>query len=257
MPLNPPMRNWKGRVVWVVGASSGIGHAVACHLAQQGARVVVSARNAQALDAFVEKYPQALAVPLDVTDVRTFEQAMARITQELGELELVLYCAGYFKALRAQDYDLETMLRHEQVNYVGALNMLHAVLPPMQAQGAGHISFVSSVAGFTGLPQSLGYGPTKAALTHLAEVLYQDLKPAGIHVSIVHPGFVETSLTAQNPFPMPAMQTPEQAATAILNGWSRGRFEIHFPRRFTLVLKLLRLLPYRLYFALVRRGTGL
>jgi NAD(P)-dependent dehydrogenase (short-subunit alcohol dehydrogenase family) len=257
MPLNPPVRNWEGRVVWVVGGSSGIGHAVACDLARQGAKVVVSARNVQALDAFVARFPDSLALPLDVTDVRAFEQAVGRITQERGELELVLYCAGYFKAMRAQDYDLETMLQHEQVNYVGALNMLHAVLPPMRAQGAGHLSFVSSVAGFTGLPQSLAYGPTKAALTHLAEVLYQDLKPLGIHVSVVHPGFVETPLTARNPFPMPAIQTPEQAATAILNGWSRGRFEIHFPRRFTLTLKFLRLLPYRLYFALVRRSTGL
>ena len=149
------------------------------------------------------------------------------------------------------------MLRHQEVNYAGALRVLDAVLPLLLAQGQGHISLVSSVAGWRGLPNGLAYGPTKAALTHLAESLYLDLQDRGLGVSVINPGFVATPLTAQNNFQMPALMTPDQAATAMLKGWAQGAFDIHFPKRFTLWLKLLRLLPYRWYFALVRRFTGL
>jgi NAD(P)-dependent dehydrogenase (short-subunit alcohol dehydrogenase family) len=149
------------------------------------------------------------------------------------------------------------MLRHEQVNYSGALRVLEAVLPHLLQRRAGHISLISSVAGFRGLPQGLAYGPTKAALINLAETLYLDLRPHGIGVSLINPGFVETPLTAQNPFTMPALITPPQAADEILQGWARGTFDIHFPKRFTHWLKLMRLLPYRLYFTAVRRLTGL
>ncbi len=125
------------------------------------------------------------------------------------------------------------------------------------ARGAGHVSLISSVAGFRGLPKSLAYGPTKAALTNLAENLYLDMEPLGVGVSVIHPGFVQTPLTAQNKFTMPALITPEQAAQATIAGWAKGEFEIHYPKRFTHVMKLLRLLPYRAYFPAVRRATGL
>jgi len=121
----------------------------------------------------------------------------------------------------------------------------------------GHISLVSSVAGFRGLPKSLAYGPTKAALINLAETLYLDLAPEGLGISVINPGFVETPLTAGNDFHMPALITPEEAAEAILRGWQAGDFEIHFPKRFTLFLKGLRHLGYGAYFAAVRRSTGL
>jgi short-subunit dehydrogenase len=135
--------------------------------------------------------------------------------------------------------------------------VLDAVLPGLIARGSGHISLISSVAGFRGLPKSLAYGPTKAALTNLAETLYLDLEPLGLGVSVVHPGFVQTPLTAQNDFSMPSLITPEQAAAAMLDGWARGAFDIHYPKRFTRWMKLLRLLPYRAYFPAVRRFTGL
>jgi len=129
------------------------------------------------------------------------------------------------------------------------------VLPALRARGQGHFSLVGSVAGYGGLPNSLAYGPTKAALINLAEALYLDLHPLGLGVSIINPGFVQTPLTAQNDFAMPALLTPTQAAQAILQGWAQGRFEIHFPKRFTLWLKLLRLLPYRAYFKIVQGVT--
>jgi short-subunit dehydrogenase len=156
------------------------------------------------------------------------------------------------------------MLKHQNINYVGALHVLDAVLPALLSQAgrkpggsAGHISLVSSVAGFRGLPNSLAYGPTKAALINLAEALYLDLHELKIGVSVINPGFVETPLTAQNKFTMPALIKPEQAAAEILAGWGKGDFEIHFPKRFTRWLKLLRLLPYRWYFPAVRKITGL
>lgn len=266
-PLNPPLTSWQGRRVWVVGASSGIGQATAGALLDQGARVVISARNALALQSFAQSHPGAPAdpltgdlrveaVPMDVTDAASVASA-ARAVLASGPIDVLLYCAGYFKAQRASAFDLPEMLRHEQVNYTGALRVLDAVLPHLLQRGGGHISLVSSVAGFRGLPQGLAYGPTKAALINLAETLYLDLRPAGIGVSVINPGFVETPLTEQNPFTMPALITPEQAADEILRGWARGAFDIHFPKRFTRWLKLLRLLPYRLYFAAVRRFTGL
>jgi short-subunit dehydrogenase len=256
MSLNPPIRDWTGQRVWLVGASSGIGRALAEQLHSLGASVIVSARQIDALQAFTDQHPGSTALPLDVTDSRAVQAAAQQVLAQ-GPLDLVCYCAGHYRAMRATAIDLPDLLRHHEVNTVGALQVLAAVAPAMVARGQGHISLVSSVAGFRGLPQSLAYGPTKAALIHLAETLYLDLYPQGLGVSVVNPGFVETPLTAQNQFHMPALIRPEQAARAIVQGWARGQFDIHFPKRFTRVMKLLRLLPYRLYFAAVRRITGL
>jgi len=269
MAFNPALRDWRDKSVWLVGASSGIGRATASALHARGATVYVSARNAQALDEWVTQHPgadaqgrtRAVALPLDATDAQAVRVAAHAVGAQ-QPMDLVIYCAGHYRELRAQDFSLEEMLKHQQINYVGALHVLDAVLPAMQARAAagaagGHISLVSSVAGFRGLPKSLAYGPTKAALINLAETLYLDLQPQGIGVSVINPGFVETPLTAHNDFAMPALVTPEQAAQAILRGWAHGDFEIHFPKRFTCWMKLLRLMPYRWYFPLVRKLTGL
>ena len=254
--MNPPLRTWTQRSVWLIGASSGIGLATAHALHAAGARVVVSARQGALLDQFVATHPGAFALTLDVTDAQAMRDAAERVKARQG-LDMVVYCAGYYKAVRATAYSLPDMLQHQAVNYTGALYMLDAVLPSLLAQGQGHLSLISSVAGYRGLPQSLAYGPTKAGLIHLAEALYMDLAAHGIGVSVVNPGFVETPLTANNSFAMPALISPAQAAQAMLQGWSSGQFEIHFPKRFTRWLKLLRLLPYRWYFAIVHRATGM
>jgi len=253
-PLNPPLKEWRNRTVWIVGASSGIGQATAQALLAQGARVVVSARNGAALQAFAQKYPGCTALRLDATDPAAVKRAASELLAQ-GPLDCVVYCAGFYQPMRAQTLNLDALKRHCEVNYLGALYLLDAVLPALRARGAGHISLVGSVAGYGGLPNSLAYGPTKAALINLAETLYLDLHPLGLGVSIVNPGFVQTPLTAQNDFAMPALLTPEQAAQAILKGWARGRFEIHFPKRFTGWLRLLRLLPYRAYFSIVQGVT--
>lgn len=253
-PLNPPLTDWHGKTVWIVGASTGIGRATAAALHGAGARVVVSARKAQDLDSFVLAHPGSLALPLDATDALAVATAAAQLLS-LGPLDCVMYCAGHYQAMRADALDVPDMLRHVQVNYFGALYVMQAVLPAFIARGAGHLSLVGSVAGYRGLPSSLAYGPTKAALINLAETLYLDLRGKGIGVSIVNPGFVQTPLTASNDFTMPALLTPAQAASAIVQGWSRGAFEIHFPKRFTLWMQAMRLLPYRAYFNLIQRAT--
>ena len=251
-PLNPPITDWNGKTVWIVGASTGIGRATAQALHARGARVVVSARKAEALAAFAQRHPGSRALPLDATNAAALRTAAAQLLAQ-GPLDCVVYCAGHYQSMRANAMDVGEMVRHVEVNYLGALHLLDAVLPAMLARGAGHISLVGSVAGYRGLPQSLAYGPTKAALINLAETLYLDLHDKGIGVSIINPGFVQTPLTADNAFDMPALLTPEQAATAIVNGWQRGAFEIHFPKRFTLWLKALRVLPNRVYFYLMQR----
>ena len=261
-PFNPPITDWRGQRVWVVGASSGIGLATAEALIARGASVQVSARGAAALEQLVTRHtrtgepPAVQAWPLDVTDASAVA-ATARAMLAQGPLDLVVYCAGHYREMRATEFDLAEMNQHLAINYTGALHVLDAVMPAMLAHRAGHISLISSVAGFRGLPKSLAYGPTKAALTNLAETLYLDLEPMGLGVSVVHPGFVQTPLTAQNNFTMPALITPDQAAAAMLDGWGAGDFDIHYPKRFTRWMKLLRLLPYRAYFPAVRRFTGL
>ncbi len=253
-PLNPPLLDWQGQTVWIVGASTGIGRATASALHRAGARVTVSARKADDLAAFVAQHPGSQALALDATDPAAVTLAATHLLAQ-GPLDCVVYCAGHYQAMRAEAMDVADMQRHLAVNYLGALYLLDAVLPALLARGRGHISLVGSVAGYRGLPNSLAYGPTKAALINLAENLYLDLHPRGLGVSIVNPGFVETPLTAGNAFSMPALITPEQAASAMLAGWRSGTFELHFPRRFTLWMQALRLLPDRIFFALVRRVT--
>ena len=257
MPLNPRLTDWQGRVCWLVGASTGIGRATASALHARGAKVVVSARSAATLEAFVLAHPGSDAIAFDATDRDAMRAAALRIVAEHGRIDLVSYCAGYYKPMRATAFDLDEALKHEQVNYVGALHLLDAVLPTLLRQRHGHLSLVSSVSGYRGLPKALAYGPTKAALINLAQTLWLDLSERGIGVSVVNPGFVETPLTAQNDFKMPALLTPEQAADEILAGWAAGRFEIHFPKRFTLWVKALSHLGDASYFRAVRRATGL
>ena len=256
MPHNLPIHDWRGKTVWLVGASSGIGRATAHKLHTLGAKVIVSARSQGALDIFAAEHPGATVLAMDAADATSVEAA-AQTVFTAGPLDLVLYCAGYYKEMRATEFGLESMLRHNQVNYVGALYLLSAVLPHFLARKAGHISLVSSVAGYRGLPQSLAYGPTKAALINLAETLHVDLKDSHISVSLICPGFVETPLTAQNKFAMPGLIKPEKAAEEILRGWAKGEFEIHFPKRFTVMMKALALLPPMLYFPVIRKFTGL
>ena len=245
--------------VWITGASSGIGRAVALAYARAGAAVAASARAADALAALAAE-PVAggrlRAFPVDVTDRAAVAATVARIEAELGGLDLVILNAGTHEPVAATQFDAAVFDRLIAVNLVGTVNGLAAVLPRLIARRAGHIAIVASVAGYGGLPSAAAYGATKAALINLAEALKFDLDRCGVRVSLVNPGFVRTPLTDKNRFAMPALMEVDDAARALVRGLARGGFEVTFPRRFTYVLKLLRLLPYRLYFPLVARLTG-
>lgn len=250
--MNPRIADWNGRRVWLVGASSGIGAAVAQALYRRGARLALSARSAEKLHALA--IPGAVIAPCDVTDAASLADARWLVKAGLGGIDLVVYLAGDYVPMRADSFDLSVAERVVAVNFNGAMRLTGAVLPDL-APGGG-IAFVASVAGYRGLPKALCYGPGKAALIHFAECLHLDLAPKGIGVWVVNPGFVATQLTAKNDFAMPALLTPEQAAEAMVDAFGEGYFEIHFPKRFTRWMKFMAHLPYRWYFPLVRRFTG-
>ena len=255
--LNRPIRDWQGKRVWIVGASTGIGAALARQLHAAGARLALSARNREKLTQLSAGWSDALFLPLDVTDPPALEQAGKRIIDAWDGIDLVVLNAGSYSAVRAWELESQAARQTVETNLLGVINGVIAVLPAMLARGSGAIAIVGSVAGYHGLPNAIVYGATKSALINLSETLYLDLQPKGIDVFLISPGFVETPLTAQNRFRMPALISADEAARRIVGGFAKGNFEIHFPKRFTLWLKLLELLPYRLYFALVRRFTGL
>jgi short-subunit dehydrogenase len=262
-PLNPTITNWRGQRVWVVGASSGIGAEVARLLIERGAVVALSARREEALRQLVADCtapaPSATpwVLPLDIQDAEAVVATCTRLREAWGAIDLVLWVAGTHAPMRAQSFELAAARRLLDTNLDAVLVGLSAVLPALLAQGHGGIALFSSVAGYRGLPKALVYGPSKAALINLAESLYFDLRPLGIGVYLVNPGFVATPLTEHNDFQMPALISAREAAQATLDGIAAGRFEIHYPKRFTSWLKFARLLPYRAYFWALRRLTRL
>src|SRR5512139_587740 len=220
MALNPPIRDWKDRRCWIVGASTGIGAALAEALAAKGARVALSARRREPLDEMAGRFGKgrALALPLDITDAPSLEKAAASMAKAWGGIDLVVLMAGEYRPMRAWELDVKAARSMVEVNFMGPLNALAAVVPRLLGQGGGTIALVSSVAGYRGLPKSLVYGPTKAAVINLAEALYLDLRPKGVGVCVVNPGFVRTPMTDQNDFKMPALIEPGEAADEIVAG---------------------------------------
>ncbi len=250
--MNPKIVDWRGRRVWLVGASTGIGAACARSLAQRGARLALSARSGEKLRRL--DIEGALILPCDVTDAASLRAARDEMIGSWQGVDLVVYLAGDYVPMRAADFDPVVAGKLLDVNFRGAMTLAATVLPNLRP-GSG-IAFVASVAGYRGLPKALAYGPGKAALIHFAECLWYDLNPVGIGVWVINPGFVATRLTAQNDFSMPALLSPEHAAEEMLRGFSAGSFEIHFPKRFTRLMKLIAHLPYRWCLPLVRRITG-
>lgn len=254
------MQDIANRIAWITGGGSGMGRALALRLAREGWQVAVSGRRAEPLDEVRalagELAGNILPVPVDVTDREAMQAAAERIETELGPLHLVVLNAGVFNAHRAdKDFDPESFDRHFAVNYTGVINGIHAALPGLKQRRSGHFVIVSSVSGYRGLPLAAPYASSKAALINLAESLKFHFDRLNITTTVATPGFVETPLTEQNAFPMPFIVDPNVAADRLYRGIERGRFEITFPRRFTWLLKLFRVLPYALYFPLVKRAT--
>ncbi|HAA45390.1 MAG: short-chain dehydrogenase/reductase SDR [Halomonas sp. 54_146] len=242
------MSTWKTpQRIWLTGATSGIGEALARKLIAQGHQVVLSARNAEALTALCEGHPNAHPLPLDVSDRQAVIEAGSAIGSHLGALDLALFNAGTCEYLNAQQFDMDLVERVFKPNLFGTLYGVEAALPLLRAarkQGLpARIAATSSASAYLPLPRAEAYGASKAAVSYFLESLRLDLAQEGIGVSLIHPGFVKTPLTERNDFPMPMQVTAEQAADAIIAGLAKGRLDIHFPRRFTYLIKLLGILP--------------
>lgn len=240
--------SWK--VVWITGASTGIGREIAVLLAASGVRIAASARSAEKLG---ELGSRVMAYPLDVTDAAAVLQTVNRIEADLGPIDLAIFGAGTYTPVEAGKLDPSLFDHMMTTNYMGVVNCLAALAPRMIERKTGHLSWIASVAGYVGLPKAAAYGPTKAALINLAECLKPEFSRAGVKLSVINPGFVKTPMTAQNDFEMPFLMTSEDAALRTIKGLRAGRFEIAYPRRFAAILKLARLLPYSLFFKMIDR----
>jgi NADP-dependent 3-hydroxy acid dehydrogenase YdfG len=247
--------NFSGKRVWLIGASSGIGEACAQALIKAGAQVALSSRRIERLNtlAALGNAEQSLVLPLDVTDDAQLKNSYQSILKAWGGVDLLLFVSGIYVPLRADNFDIDTAEHTIDANLLGPMRAVALVLPEMLKVHAGHIAIVGSVAGYSGLPKALAYGPSKAAIINFCETLYYDLLSQGVSVHMISPGFVATEATAQNDFEMPALISAQEAATEILSGIEKGEFDIHFPKRFSRFLKFLRILPYPIYFWIVRR----
>ena len=243
-------------IAWVTGASTGIGEAVARRLVAQGWTVAVTARAADKLEALAAAHPgRIIAAPCDVTDAAAMKATLARIEAEAGRpVALAMFNAGAWKEMGAKDFDLDAFRVMVNTNLIGTAAGLDAVMPAMIARKSGQIAIVASVAGYRGLPRAVAYGATKAALISMAESLKFDLDRVGVTMTVVNPGFVKTAMTSANKFPMPFLLEVDDAARRIVDGLASGRFEVAFPWQLVCPLKVLQILPGRLFFWLISRG---
>ena len=246
--LTPP---WKH--VWITGASSGLGEHTARLLAKKGCKVSITARRLEKLREIAGQEPNISIHPADVTDPEALKKIVEDIEEKNGPVDLAIFSAGAWFPSSITDLKVDNFARTLDVNVMGVVNALDAILPRMTERGHGHVSWVSSVAGYIGLPNSAAYGASKSALISLAESVQIELQKQGIIVSVINPGFVRTQLTDMNKFPMPFLMEPNEAAQKIVKGLERRKFEIAFPWQMELILKTLRLLPYSLSLPLIRR----
>lgn len=246
--------------IWITGASSGIGQALARRLGRDGETVAISARNGDALEAMAEEgLGTGLALrpfPLDVTDEAAVARAVDDIESSLGPIRLAVLNAGTHRPVTSRRFDTAAFRALWEVNVMGVVHGFAALLPRMQARRRGHLAVVGSVAGYRGLPTAAAYGASKAALINLCESMRFDLARDGIDLSIINPGFVRTPLTDANPFRMPYLMSAEAAAEHIRTGLRARKYEIAFPWQFVMQLRLLGMLPHGLYFRLVGSRTG-
>jgi short-subunit dehydrogenase len=237
--------------IWITGASSGIGKAAAEKFAKEGWKVAVSARRKELLDELA-KDQNIRSFPLDVTNRDQINKVFNSILNEFGDLDICLFSSGTYEPKDEKNIDPDKIKNVMNVNFLGVIDCVKAVEDFFKNKQSGHISIVSSIAGYRGLPNSSGYGPSKAALTNFSESIYFDFKKYNVKVSVVSPGFIKTPLTNKNEFPMPFLRSPEFAAEKIYNGlMNSNSFEIDFPKQLTFTLKFLRILPYRIYLFLV------
>lgn len=240
-------------VVWISGASSGIGAAVAMEMAERGWKVAISARSINKLDKIAALHQNINAFECDVTDREGMSQTAQKIETEIGTLAMIIANAGIYLPTYFPEFDVSIFDESFDVNLTGTVNMIAAAYPFMIARKKGQIVLVSSVAGYNGLPTSAAYGATKAALLNMGEAMAVDLTRYGLSVNIVAPGFIDTPATQKNTFQMPALMDVTKAAMAMVDGLEKNHTRITFPKRFTFWLRLLTFLPRRLYVRLLTR----
>ena len=244
------------KVVWITGASSGIGKSLALKFAKEGWNVAISARRENLLNEISESNENIKSFPLDVTDKIKCKDVFDKVKSEFGNVDICFFSTGTWSPKKEKDIDVEQIENVFKVNFFGTLNCIKAVEEYFKNKKGGTITIVSSIAGYRGLPNTTGYGPSKSALISLAESLYFDFEKHNVRVCLVSPGFIKTPMTDKNDFKMPFLKTPEFSADKIYDGLiNKKNFEIHFPKELTLTLKLLGLLPSKIYFYLVKKLT--
>ncbi len=241
--------------VWITGASSGIGKALAIKFANEGWQVAASARRENLLQDLKKINSNIHSFPLDVTDKEKPNKIFNEILQNFKTLDLCVFSTGIHDPESEKVFNTEKIREIMETNFFGTVNCISAVNKYFKEKQSGHISLVSSVAGYRGLPAASGYCASKAALSNLAESLYFDFKRYNVRISLISPGFIKTPMTDQNKFPMPMIKSPEFAAEKMFTGLTKKNvFEIHFPLSFTIIMKLLKIMPNWLYFLLVKKG---
>ena len=244
------------KVIWITGGSTGIGKALALKFANNGWTVAISARRENLLKEIEDKHQNIKSFPLDVNDKEKCKSVFENIKKELGDIEICFFSTGTWDPKKEKEIDVEQIENVFKVNFFGTLNSIKAAEKYFKDKKSGIITIVSSIAGYRGLPNSTGYGPSKSALNNLAESLYFDFKRHNVRVCLVSPGFIKTPMTDKNDFKMPFLKTPEYAADQIYEGLvNKNIFEIHFPKSLTITLKLLSFLPSKIYFGLVGKLT--
>jgi len=237
--------------IWITGASSGIGKAVAEKFAAEGWKVAISARRKNILDE-MSNNNNIFSFPLDVTNSKEIKTVFEKILNQFGDLDICLFSSGAYDPKTEQSINPEKIKSIINVNFFGVVDCVKVVENFFKERKSGQISIVSSIAGYRGLPNSSGYGPSKAALTNFTESIYFDFKKYGVRISLISPGFIKTPLTDKNEFRMPFLRSPDFAAIKIYKGLTSSKsFELHFPKQLTLILKFLRVLPYKIYLFLV------
>lgn len=249
-----PIKDYKNAHIWIIGASSGIGEALAHTLAQKGAVVAVSARRADKLEHLVQSLDgdNHLAVPLDVSDHQSMQEGMQTIANKFPKIDSVIFLPAIYSAHTKERKPIEFIHKMIRVNLGGAFETVDTVLPIFEKQGKGQLVLCGSVAGYRGLPNGQPYCATKAGIISYAESLRVELEDKNIDVKVINPGFVKTPLTDKNDFPMPMIITPEKAAQAISKGLQSNCFEISFPRVFVCIMKFLNMLPNKVFFLFSR-----
>ena len=243
------------KTIWITGASSGIGKALAIKFAQEGWKVAISARRENLLKEISKSQNNIDYFPLDVTDIEKCKTVFNDVKKKLGNVNISVFCTGIHDPKSEKKLNLEKVRKIMEVNFFGTVNSINAVYDYYKDKKSGQISIVSSVAGYRGLPAAGAYCASKSALSSFAESLYFDFKRENVRVSLVSPGFIKTPMTDQNDFPMPMIKSPEFAAEQMFKGLTRSKsFEIHFPKTFTSLMKVLKVIPNGLYFKIVEKG---